>query len=215
MPELEFSVLEAEPARHAAAPTLYFKLSISQPAPPVAIQNVALQCQVRIDATKRIYKEAEKARLTDLFGEPERWSQTLHSMLWTHTSAAVPAFEDNTTTDLPVPCSFDFNLAATKYFHGLEFGKVPLLLLFSGSVFYRDADGALNMDPINWNAEASYRLPVAVWQAMIEHYYPNESWLRLSRSAFDRLYDYKRRNGFTGFDEALASLLPESRREAS
>lgn len=213
MPELDFQVLGVEPAAHAAVPTLYFKIAISQTnstvASSVSIQNIALQCQIRIDTRRRVYKPAEKSRLTELFGAPERWGQTLHSMLWTHTSAMVPAFEgERTQVDLPVSCSFDFNLAATKYFHGLEYEKVPLLLLFSGSVFYRDANGALAMDLISWNKETTYRLPYEIWQNMMDRYYPNRTWLCVNREVFDALYAYKRRHGYTQFDEALASLLP-------
>lgn len=215
MPELAFNILDAEPARHAASPTLYFKLAIEQGDDPVPIHSVSLQCQIRIDAKKRIYKEDEQARLTDLFGAPERWGQTLHSMLWTHANIGVPAFERGCEVDLPVPCSFDFNLGATKYFHGLEYGKAPLLFLFSGSVFYRDASGALAMDMISWEAEARFRLPIEIWQDLMETYYPNRNWLCLNRQVFEALYEYKRRYGYTGFDEALTSLLPNANREAS
>jgi hypothetical protein len=215
MPQLDFNVVDAEPAKHAAAPLLYFKVAITQAEDPVPIQNISLQCQIRIDAKKRIYKPDEQTRLTDLFGEPGRWGQTLHSLLWTHANVTVPAFENDTVVDMPVPCSFDFNLAATKYFDGLEYGKIPLELMFSGSVFYRDADGGLAMDLLSWNADAKFRLPVTVWQDMMEHYYPNSNWLCLNRQVFDALHDYKRRHGYTGFDEALTSLLPDSKRAAS
>ncbi|MGH8274640.1 MAG: DUF6084 family protein [Gammaproteobacteria bacterium] len=216
MPDLNFEIVNAEPARHAAAPMLNFRLAIGQAVAegeaPTAIQNVALQCQVRIDAQNRLYKPGEQERLSDLFGTPERWGRTLRSMLWTHAHVTVPAFEKACTAELSVPCSFDFNVAATKYFHALEFGYVPLLLLFSGSVFYRDADGALAMDSISWNKEARFSLPVSVWQDMMEMYYPNQSWLCINRQVFEALYEYKRRHGYTGFDEALRDLLPETKR---
>ena len=215
MLELNLTVVDVAPAKHAAAPTLYFKLAISQKVgqgeQPVPIQSISLQCQIRIEAKRRIYKRDEQTRMSDLFGAPARWSQTLHSMLWTHASVVAPAFEsDRTVVDLPVPCSFDFNLAATKYFYGLEYGEVPLLLLFSGSVFYRDAEGRLEMDLISWNKEAKYNLPVKIWQDMMEIYYPNCTWLCIDRQAFQALYEYKRRHGYTGFDEALISLLPDT-----
>ena len=58
-------------------------------------------------------------------------------MLWTHASAVVPSFTGSTAVELQVPCSFDFNVAATKYFHGLADGDIPLCLMFSGTVFLR------------------------------------------------------------------------------
>ncbi|MDB6142016.1 MAG: hypothetical protein JWP80_1060 [Pseudomonas sp.] len=216
MPELNFTVSGATPDKYAAAPTLQLELAIRQRGRPVAIQSIALQCQIRIETTKRHYDASEQARLSDLFGESSRWSQTLHSMLWTHASVVVPAFSsERTQVNLPVPCSFDFNLAATKYFNGLDQGVVPLLLLYSGSVFYRDDEGALAMDLISWNEEAKYALPVQVWQDMRDLYYPNQSWLCVNRQVFEALYDYKRRHGHTGFDEALASLLADAKRIAS
>lgn len=207
MPELDLNVVGAEPASHTAAPTLLFKLALRSHEPALRIKSISLQCQIRIESKARVYRPEEKARLTDLFGEPGRWSQTLHSMLWTHANVTVPSFDRTCAVDLPVPCSFDFNVAATKYFHGLESGEAPLLLLFSGSVFYRDEEGALAMDLISWNKEARFRLPVGIWHDMMERYYPNQSWLCLNRKVFEALYDYKRRHGYTGFDEALASLL--------
>ena len=78
-----------------------------------------LQCQLRIEPTQRRYAPADHDRLFELFGETHRWSETLRSMLWTHASVQVPAFASGHVVDLPVPCSFDFNIAATKYFYGL------------------------------------------------------------------------------------------------
>lgn len=212
MPELDFRVAGVEPLRHAAAPALDFRLAITQDGEPVAIQSIALQCQIRIDARRRRYGEDEQARLTDLFGEPDRWSRTLNNMFWTHASVVVPPFSDRTTTVLlPVPCTFDFNVAATKYFHGLRDGEVPLELLFSGSVFYRTGEGRLEMSLISWNKEARFRLPVSTWQQMMDLYYPNRAWLSVDRELFDALYAYKRAAGLTSFDAALARLLPQSR----
>jgi hypothetical protein len=216
MPELTITVQDATPDRYAAAPTLNLALVIRQRGRPLPIQSISLQCQIRIETNKRHYDPAEQAHLSDLFGEPSRWSQTLHSMLWTHASVVVPGFcGERTEVNLPLPCSFDFNLAATKYFHGLEQGVVPLLLLYSGSVFYRDDDGALAMDLVSWNEEARYALPVEVWKHMMDLYYPNQSWLCVNREVFEALYDYKRRYGHPGFDEALLSLLADVKRAAS
>ncbi len=107
-----------------------------------------LRCQINLEVTRRQYNDTEKARMYDLFGEPERWGQTLKTMLWTHASVVVQPFEEMTTVDLPVPCTFDFNVAATKFFGGLERGEVPLLLLFSGTMFYRDEFGDLQVGQI-------------------------------------------------------------------
>ena len=109
--------------------------------PGEAIHSIALHAQIQIETPRRRYSAAEQERLADLFGEPERWGQTLRPMLWTHADVTVPAFSDSVAVDLRVPCSFDFNLAATKYFYGLSDGEIPLIFLFSGSCFYAGANG--------------------------------------------------------------------------
>jgi hypothetical protein len=106
-----------------------------------------------------------------------------------------------------VPCSFDFDIAATKYFHGLEGGEVPVSLLFSGSLFYRDVQDRLQISQLSWSHALSHRLPAGLWHELMDQYYPNAAWLRLDRETFERLYALKRRLGVASFDAALASLL--------
>jgi hypothetical protein len=207
MPDLSFTVEGAAPIPFAAAPTLAFKLRIANIDAAEPIQNVLLSCQIQIESTRRRYTPDEQARLLDLFGEPPRWKQTLRAMLWTHASAMVPPFEGEILVDLLVPCTFDFNVAATKYFHGLEEGEVPLNLLFSGTVFFPGEDGALCATRISWTKEARYRLPVAVWKEMMQVYYPNRAWLCLERDAFDRLDAFKRRRGIPTWEQTIEELV--------
>jgi hypothetical protein len=214
MVDLAFAVEGIEVERYAAAPALLFKLRVAASPRDVAIQNVMLQCQLRIDASRRRYSQGEHAPLIELFGETHRWSETLHSMLWTHASAQISAFKGERIADLPVPCSFDFNIAATKYFYGLDGGEVPLTLLFSGTVFYRDEDGLLQMEQIPWSKETACRLPVSLWREMMDVYYPASAWLRIDRTAFDALQRYRRRRGFTSWEQALAALLDGQREES-
>lgn len=208
MPDLSFRVEKAEAVPFAAAPLLAFKLCLENSPREEAIHSVLLRCQIRIEPTQRSYQPPEQQRLKDLFGEPARWSHTLRSMLWTHTSITVPPFSGRVVVDLPVPCTFDFNVAATKYFHGLEAGVVPLLLLFSGTVFHAADDGALQVAQIPWEKEVRFALPVRIWQEMMDHYYPNSAWLNLHRDVFERLYRYKVERGLPTWEQALESLLP-------
>ncbi|MDQ3013019.1 MAG: DUF6084 family protein, partial [Acidobacteriota bacterium] len=191
VPDLNFQVYEAEAQPFAASPLLMFKLGIANSDIEEPIHTIALRCQIQIEATRRRYGAQEQERLRDLFGEPERWSQTLRTMLWTHTSTVVTPFTGSTVVDLPVPCTFDFNVAATKYFAGLEDGEVPLCLQFSGTIFYEAGEAALQVAQIPWSKETQYRLPVRVWQDMMDSYYPNSAWLSLRRDIFDRLSHYK------------------------
>jgi hypothetical protein len=208
MPELSFKVEEAAAVPFAAAPTLAFKLRIVNGIAGEGIHTVALRCQIQVDATRRRYTAEEQQGMLDLFGEPDRWSRTLRSLLWTHVSVVVPAFVDVTLTDLLVPCTFDFNIAATKYFAGLTNGDIPLRLMFSGTVFYAGEDGALQVSPISWEQEATFKLPQTVWREMMDSYYPNSAWLNLRRDVFERLFQYKTQNGIPTWEQALEKVLP-------
>ena len=215
MPDLSFEVADVEVVAHAAAPLLVFKLRITNADPVERIQNIGLRCQIQIEATRRRYSAAEQRRLIDLFGEPNFWSRTLRTLLWMHTGAVVPPFVGQIVIDLPVPCTFDFNVAATKYFHGLEDGEIPLSLLFSGTIFHAGDDGALRIAQISWEKEAHCRLPVQVWRQMMDTYYPNSAWLRLGREAFERLREFKARRGLPTWEEAIEMLLETSEEHVS
>lgn len=204
-PELGFTVLGCEPLPHAAAPTLRFSLAID--AGGAAVRSVMLEVQVRIAATQRSYSESEQAQLGDLFGAPHRWKDTLRGLLWTHGTVVVAPFEGATVVDLLLPCSYDFDVAAVKYLAGLQDGEIPLDLLFSGTVFYAGADGALQVNRISWNAEAAHRLPVRVWRETMDLYFPDSAWLRLDRETFERLVAFRARRALTSWEAVLDALL--------
>ena len=207
MPDLDFSVVSAAAVTFAAAPLLSFKLSVHNRNTEERIQSVALRCQIQIETTKRRYTTAEQAKMFELFGEPERWGRTLTSMLWTHTSTTVPPFEGETVVDLPVPCTFDFNVAATKYFAGLEDGVVPLNFMFSGTTFFDGPTGLL-VEQISWNKEARFSLPIQVWHEMMNHYYPNTAWLCLRRDVFEQLRRYKMDNAIPTWEQVFDNIVP-------
>ena len=125
------------------------------------------------------------------------------ALLWTHTQAVVPRWAGETLVDFRVPCTFDFNVAATKYFDGLRAGELPLNLQFSGTVFCQDSAGPLHVTQILRDKEASYCLPVKTWADMMEHHYPNSTWLRIGREAFDEL-------GFATWDQAIDDLFVDA-----
>jgi hypothetical protein len=207
MPELRITIDSATAKPFAAAPLMSFKLRIQNQPSDETIHTVVLKAQVQIEATRRQYTAAEQANLSDLFGSSDRWSQTLRSMLWTHVSVVVPRFDGTALTELLLPCTFDFNVAATKYFHGLHSGEIPLCFQFSGTVFYQGEDGQLQAAPIAWDNETRYRLPVAAWKNLMDEYYPNSTWLTLRRDVFERLYQYKVREGIPSWEETLERAL--------
>src|SRR5262249_44806857 len=153
-----------------AAPHLLFRLGIREAVPagagPTPIHTIVLRCQVRIEPARRGYGADEAPGLLDLFGTPDRWGQTMRSLLWTHVSTVGPPFAGAAEAELPVPCSFDFSLAATKYFDALEGGEIPLAFLFSGTIFHEAEDGSLRVAPISWEKEASFRLPAETWRRL-------------------------------------------------
>jgi hypothetical protein len=208
MPDLSFKVQSVAAVPYAVAPTLAFKLRISNANAGETVHTVALRCQIQIEATRRRYSVEEQRKMLDLFGEPGRWSKTLKSLLWTLASAIVPGFQGSTETDLLIPCTFDFNVASTKYFEGLSDGEIPLRLMFSGNVFYAGEDGALQVAPISWEQETTFKLSQTVWREMMDSYYPNSAWLSLRRDVFDRLYQFKTQNGIPTWEQALERVLP-------
>jgi hypothetical protein len=207
MPDLNFEVTGIEPAQRGVAPLLHFILQITNTPETETIQSVMLQTQIQIQAPQRAYKPEEKERLKELFGAPEDWGQTLRTRLWTHANTIVPRFRGSAQTMLAVPCTFDFNVAATKYFYALEEGEVPLLFLFSGTVFYAAPDGRLQIQKISWEKECAWRMPIARWQELMEHHYPDSAWIAMRRDVFNDLYEFKRREGLSSWDQVLERLL--------
>jgi hypothetical protein len=211
MPDLAISVETAEVVPFAAAPTLAFRLRVTNDDPAEKIHTVVLRCQIQIEVARRRYSGAEQERLRDLFGEPQRWGQTLRNLLWTNASAVVPQFTSATTVDLQVPCTFDFCVATTKYFNGLADGEIPVCLMFSGTVFYADPAGALRVAPISWEKETKFRVPLKVWKDMMDSYYPNSAWLCLRRDVFEELHRFKVERGLPTWEQAFEAMLASSK----
>lgn len=202
-PALAFAVEDAAPLEHAAAPTLRFALRVEE-LDGRPVRSVLLDVQVQIAARRRPYDAAAHDRLFELFGPPANWGTSLRTLLWTRTTLVVPAFTGATTVDLHVPCTYDLEVAAARYFAALEDGEVPLEFLFSGTVF---AGAPLQATRISWEQEAEYRLPVRAWRATMERHFPGTAWLRLGADAFGRLSAYKSRHALATWDDAVAALL--------
>ena len=101
----------------------------------------------------------------ELFGETPRWGDTLQARSCGPTSATtVTGFTGETEFDLPVTCTYDFEVAAAKYLHALDDGEVPLVLLFTGTVFSARASRGRRADPVPWHQEAPFRCRSAVWR---------------------------------------------------
>ena len=209
MPDLTYRVIGVSAEARGLTPLLHFRLAITNAPADELIHAVILQAQIQIQSSQRSYSPREKLKLADLFGPPERWGQTLRNKLWAHSTVSVGEFEGTIETILPVPCTYDLNVAATKYFSALGGGTISLLFLFSGTVFYATADRRLQVERISWNKECVFQMPVSVWQEMMDRHYPNSAWIYLHRDVFERLVDYKRDQGLPTWEATLERLLPE------
>jgi hypothetical protein len=205
MGDLVFDCLGAAVQPHAAAPTLSLRLRVSETT-GLRIGAVALTCQVRIQPQQRRYSSAESDRLYDLFGRPDRFAETVKPMLFSTLTVNVPAFTGSIDLDLAVPCSYDLEVAAGRYFHALEDGEIPLLLLFSGTVFVQGPTGLL-IEPVPWQKECSFRLPVKVWRETVDLYFPDSGWLMLRRDTLDALGQFKSREALPTWNDTVLALL--------
>lgn len=205
LPELEFSVAGAEALTRSTVPTVGLRLAVARTGGPV-VRSATVGVRVDIATARRAYDEETEARLVELFGEPERWGSTLRGLGWVRTTVLVGAVEDVTTVEVPLPGTYDFDVAAAKYLHALRDGEIPLDLMFTGTVLY-EAGGRLGAAPIPWDRQASYRLPVAVWRDAMDSAFPNSAWLRLDRDTFDRLYAFKAERGLTSWEATVDALL--------
>jgi hypothetical protein len=203
VPDPTFEVLGAEPVAHAAAPTLKFLLRVSDARP---LHAIALSAQINIDPARRSYDDATRERLVELFGPPERWASTTRSFVWTQVGALVPGFEGACEFSLTVPCTYDLELSAAKYFYSLPDGEIPLTFHFSGTILFSE-EGNVQIAMVPWSCSARYRLAVADWKRMMALYYPGGGWVRLQTSTLDRLQERKAAAGLPSFDACVAEML--------
>jgi len=73
----------------------------------------------------------------------------------------------------------------------------------------------LQIQKISWEKECTWRMPIARWQELMEHHYPDSAWIAMRRDVFDQLYEFKRREGLSSWDEVLERLLTPSGSVAS
>jgi len=216
MAELTFSCTQASASRYAATPTLSFKLTITESS-GVPVHAIALRCQIRIEPHRRRYSAAEAQRLHDLFGDTSRWADTVKPIQLAMVSTMVPTFTSLTEIGLQVPCTYDLEVASARYLQGLDDGTIPLLFLFSGTVFTAPGGSAtgFSVELIPWSSEAVYRMPVRVWREVVDLHFPGSAWLRCSRETLDALSAFKAEHALATWDATLAALLAQARGSSS
>ena len=204
--EPKFSVLDVEAVPNAATPALRFHLHVEDPLGR-EVHTIALSTQIQIDPARRAYDLETRERLVELFGAPERWASTTQVFRWAHVETLVKGFTGATSFAVDVPCTYDLEVAASKYFYSLPGGDVPLTFLFNGMVLYTGEHDRLQVAQVPWSCTAKWRLPVDVWKRVMAAYYPGGGWVRLSTETLDALARRKALQGDHSFDATVGRLL--------
>lgn len=208
MPELHFAVVDVAPEPYAVAPNLLARVRVEEHTGEV-VHALALKAQVRIEPQRRRYDDTEEQALLDLFGGRARFADTLKPFAWLHTSTIAQGFTGSTEIDLVLPCTYDFEVSGTKYLHALRDGEIPLLFLFSGTVFTRGATG-FSVTQVPWDRESRFRMPVSAWRDLMDAHFPGSQWLRMHRDTVDALGRLKHERGLTSWDDVVTTLLAEA-----
>ncbi|WP_281283197.1 DUF6084 family protein [Trebonia kvetii] len=205
MAELTFGCTGAHVVRYAATPTFALSLNITE-STGVRLHAIALRCQIRIEPHRRRYTADEARRLNDLFGDTRSWAETAKPLQLATLTALVPGFTSRTEVELPVPCSYDLEVASARYLQVIEDGIIPLLLLFSGTVFV-DHGHTYSVELIPWSLEVPFPMPARVWHDVIEEHFPASAWLRCGRQTLDALAEFKSAYALPTWDATLSALL--------
>jgi uncharacterized protein DUF6084 len=205
-PGLRMSIAGVRAVPHAAAPTIRFTLELEDRSGR-EIFMAGLSVHIQIEPTKRTYDAESKAKLTELFGDPHRWTTTASRMHWTSESVLIPTFTGSATAEIEILCNYDVELAGAKYFHSVTDGEIPLAFHFNGSIYYSGSEGRLQVVQVPWDTTADFKMPVSVWKEMIDSYYPYRGWVPVHRDTLDALQRLKARLGAPTFDAAVTELL--------
>jgi hypothetical protein len=205
MAELTFGCTGAHVVRYAATPTFALSLNITE-STGARLHAIALRCQIRIEPHRRRYTADEARRLNELFGDTRSWAEPAKPLQLATLTALVPGFTSRTEVELQVPCSYDLEVASARYLQVLEDGIIPLLLLFSGTVFV-DRGHTYSVELIPWSLEAAFPMPARVWHDVIEEHFPGSAWLRCSRETLGALAEFKSAYALPTWDATLSALL--------
>jgi hypothetical protein len=205
----EFEILGATWVPDTSAPMIRFDLRAGEPSGR-EVFTIALTAQINVDPALRSYDPETRERLVELFGEPDRWPATTHSFLWAHASCLVPSFVGETKFSLTVPCTYDLELAAARYFCGIRDGEIPLSFHFTGSILHRGPDGRVQVILVPWSCSSQWKMPISTWREMMDYFYPNGAWACLHSDTADALTKLKTERGLPSIDAAITMLLREA-----
>jgi hypothetical protein len=205
-PEPQFEVTGAAHVAFAATPTMLFSAVATDPS-GYEIQSIALTVQVMIDPARRGYDAETRERLAELFGPPASWTPSTSGLAWARVAATVPGFTGSTPFGIEVPCTYDLEVAAAKFFYAVADGEVPLSFHFNGTVFFYGPNRRLQVVPVPWSCTAQSKMPVTAWRAMITEHYPGGGWIRIDEQTLAALNDRRAVRGLPSFAACIAELL--------
>jgi hypothetical protein len=133
----------------------------------------------------------------------------MRPLLWTTVPVVLSRCEGTVDLDVPISCSYDFEVASGKYFRALDDGEIPLVFMFSGTIFAA-ASSALQVTQVAWDTETRFRLPAHTWQEAMEQHFGDDTWIRLGRLSFEALDRTRRLRGFTNWDQLVEALCDAS-----
>ena len=132
--------------------------------------------------------------------------------LWTHVSTTLAGFTGSTEVDLPVECTYDFEVAAAKYLHALAGRRDPAACCCSRAPCSPAATSGFAAEPVAWDREA--RLPAAgrgLARASWTCYFPDSGWLRVRRDDPRPAPAVQgRREALPTWDQAFEQLLKQA-----
>jgi len=208
MSSLDFEILGARAHPYAAIPTIMFSVRATEVSGNY-VHACALRAQIMIEPQKRNYNSTEHDRLYELFDDPKRWGTTLKPFLWTHTGIVIPRFEGSTEFDLPMVCTYDFEVAGNKYLHSVRDGDIPLQFLFSGT-FFTNGETGFAAEPVGWNKDRSFKMPAKVWHEAMDMYFPNSGWIRARKETIDLLTKFKVSKALPTWEDTIETLLKQA-----
>ena len=167
-----------------------------------------LSVQIQIEPAKRRY-DAVDGEAHGALRDPHRWTVTAQRMLWTIEACCPVLHGVDSEAEIPVLCNYDVELAATKYFHSVTDGEIPLAFHFNGSVYYSGDEGRLQVVQVPWDTVADFTMPIAIWREMIDSYYPYRGWVPVHRDTLDALQRLKARRGAPTLDAAITEPAGE------
>lgn len=205
-PMPSFEIRGARAPQHSIAPELIFELEVDDPS-DLQVFTISLTVQIAIEPAQRRYDPETRERLTELLGEPGRIGSPTRTMHWAKVDVLVQPFRGMTTVEVPVLCNYDLEIAATKYFHAIADGEIPLVFHFNGGIYYQGEGDRLQIVQLSWEESSNYRMPVETWRQMVAAHYPHRGWIAAGDVTIERLRRYKLEQGLPSYEATLDHLL--------